>query len=80
MYREAAHVPPINIAMLLEQANRIERAIDWYEIAFESYDPTAPYVGLLVKAPAIRSHPRFIRLLRNMRLEHWANRYAEDAD
>lgn len=75
-HRETTHVPPMNIAMLFEQAGRIEEAIDWYRIAFETYDPTAPYMGVIVKTPAIRSHPRFIQLLRDMRLDHWVRVYS----
>ena len=74
--RETTHVPPINIAMLFEQAGRVEQAIDWYEIAFETYDPTAAYMGVLVKSPAIHSHPRFIALLRDMRLDYWVRVYS----
>jgi len=75
-YRETTHVPPINIAMLFEQAGRVEQAIDWYRIAFETYDPTAPYMGVIVKSPAIHSHPKFIELLRDMRLDHWVRVYS----
>ena len=76
-HRETTHVPPMNIAMLFEQAGQVEQAIDWYRIAFEAYDPTAPYMGVMVKSPAIHSHPRFIQLLRDMRLDHWARVYSE---
>jgi len=75
-HRETTHVPPLNIAMLFEQAGRIEQAIDWYEIAFRNYDPTAPYIGVLVKSPQLQSHPRFIQLLRDMRLEQRARTYS----
>ena len=76
-HRETTHVPPINIAMLFEQAGRVEQAIDWYRIAFETYDPTAAYMGVIVKSPTIRSHPKFIQLLRDMRLDHWVRVYSE---
>jgi hypothetical protein len=71
-HRETTHVPPMNIAMLFEQAGRVEEAIDWYRIAFETFDPTAPYINVLVQSPAIHSHPEFIKLLRDMRLDHSA--------
>ena len=76
-HRETTHVPPFNIAMLFEQAGRVEQAIDWYRIAFETYDPTAPYMGVIVKSPAIHSHPQFIKLLRDMGLDHWVRVYSE---
>ncbi len=75
-HRETTRVPPMNIAMLFEQAGQVEQAIDWYRIAFETYDPTAPYMGVIVKSPAIHSHPRFIQLLRDMRLDHWVRVYS----
>jgi hypothetical protein len=76
-HRETTHVPPINIAMLFEQAGRVEQAIDWYRIAFETYDPTAAYMGVMVQSPTIQSHPQFIQLLRDMRLDHWVRVYSE---
>lgn len=79
-HRESTHVPPLNIAMLFEQSDRVEEAIDWYEIAFETFDPTAPYIGVLVQSPELQSHPRFIQLLRDMRLEHWVRAYSPSAD
>ena len=63
--------------MLFEQAGRVEQAIDWYRIAFETYDPTAAYMGVIVKSTTIRSHPKFIQLLRDMRLDHWVRVYSE---
>jgi len=75
-HRKTTHVPAINIAMLFEQAGQIEQAIDWYEIAFETFDPTAPYIGVMVKSPKLHSHPRFIQLLRDMRLDHWVQEYS----
>jgi TolB-like protein len=75
-HQQTTHVPPINIAMLFEQAGFVEQAIDWYEIAFRNYDPTAPYMGVLVKSPEIHGHPRFIDLLSDMRLDHWASFFA----
>jgi len=76
-HRETTHVPPMNIAILFEQAGQVEQAIDWYRIAFETYDPTAPYIGVIVQSPAVLSHPRFIELLRDMRLDHWVRVYSE---
>ena len=76
-HRDTVHVPPGDIAMLLEHANRIEDALDWWETAIESNDPRAPYIGVLVQSPALRTHPRYIQLLRTMRLDHWANEYSD---
>jgi hypothetical protein len=70
-------VSPINIGILFEQAGQVEQAIDWFRIAFETYDPAAPYIGVIVQSPAVLSHPRFIELLRDMRLDHWVRVYSE---
>jgi len=79
-HRQTTYVPPINIAMLFEQAGIIEQAIDWYEIAYKNYDPTIPYVGVLVKSSDIRAHPRFISLLKDMGLDYWARVYSGTSD
>jgi len=75
-HSKTTHVPPLNIAMLYEQAGAVDKAIDWYEIAFRTYDPTAPYIGVLVLSRSVQSNPRFIKLLRSMRLDYWADRYS----
>ena len=61
---ETSHVPPITIGLMYEHAGDTERAIDWFIRAYESRDPDSPYMGVLTKDPAIRSHPRFVALLR----------------
>ena len=49
-----------------------EKAIDWFEYAYERTDPDAPYLGALIKDPEIRRHPRYLALLRKMGLDYWA--------
>ncbi|MDJ0910671.1 MAG: winged helix-turn-helix domain-containing protein [Woeseiaceae bacterium] len=78
-HRETAHVPPGDIAMMFEHAERVDDALDWWETAIETNDPRAPYIGVLVQSPALRAHPRYIELLRNMRLNHWATVYSDSA-
>ncbi len=75
-HSKTTHVPPMNIGMLYEYAGQFENAIDWYEIAVEKHDPDAPYLGVLTKEPGIHSHPRFVRLLRDMGHEYWADLYS----
>ena len=73
---EAEHVPTIMIATTYEQGGDIEKAIDWFEIAYQRRDPDAPYLGVNVKSPEIQAHPRFQQLLRDMKLDYWADEYA----
>ena len=54
-----------------------EKAIDWYEIAYERRDPDAPYIGVLTKSEPVHSHPRFINLLREMGLDYWVDKYSQ---
>jgi tetratricopeptide (TPR) repeat protein len=76
-HSKTTHVPPVNIAILYEQAGAVNKAIDWYEIASRSRDPTAPYLGVLVKSRLVQSDLRFIKLLRNMKLDYWADKYSQ---
>ena len=63
--------------MLYEFAGEIEKAIDWYEIAYREHDPDAPYMGVLTQSHALHSNPRFIKLLRDMQHHYWADRYSQ---
>ncbi len=78
-HRETAHVPPGDIALLFEHAERLDDALDWWEAAIETNDPRAPYIGVLVQSPELLAHPRYIQLLRDMRLSHWANAHSDTA-
>ena len=69
-------ISPSTIATLYENGGNVEKAIDWYEIAFRNGDPDAPYTGVLSKTPEINAHPRFQQLLRDMKLYYWADEFA----
>ena len=60
-----------------EYAGEAEKAIDWYETGFQITGPNVPYLGASVKTPAIQSNPRFIKLLRDMKLDYWADKYSQ---
>jgi tetratricopeptide (TPR) repeat protein len=60
-----------------EYAGEAEKAIDWYETGFQITGPVVPYLGASVKTPAIQSNPRFIKLLRDMKLDYWADKYSQ---
>ena len=63
-----------------EFAGEAEKAIDWYELGFQIAGPNAPYLGANVKTPAIQSNPRFIKLLRDMKLDYWADKYSQPSE
>jgi TolB-like protein len=75
-HSKTVHVPPINIGTLYEQAGEADKAIDWFEIAYREGDPYAPYMGVMTKSPAVHTNPRFIRLLKDMKLDYWADKYS----
>jgi TolB-like protein/Tfp pilus assembly protein PilF len=75
-HSKSVHVPPMTIGMLYEQAGDIDEAINWFEISYRKGDPDAPYLGVLTKSVPLHSHARFIQLLRDMKLDYWADRYS----
>jgi TolB-like protein/Tfp pilus assembly protein PilF len=77
-YSKISHVAPINVAGLYEHGGDIEKAMDWFEKAVRNHDPDAPYLGVLTAIPATQSHPRFIALLREMKLDYWADLYLQE--
>lgn len=74
------HLPPMLIAVLYERAGEIEKAIEWYEAAYREHDPDAPYIGVLSKTAEMTANPRFHRLLRDMKLDYWADRFSRAGD
>ena len=76
-HSKTVHVQPMNIGLLYEHAGEVEKAIDWFEIAYHEYDPGAPYMGTLIQSNALHSNPRFIKLLRDMKLDYWADKYSQ---
>jgi TPR repeat protein len=75
-----AHVAPMFIAFMYEQAGDDEKAIDWYEIAYEKRDPDAPYMAVITMDRAVHSNPRFIQLLQSMKHFYWAALFSQGAD
>jgi TolB-like protein len=67
---------PYAIGYTYRLAGEAEKAIDWYELEYQITGPNAPYIGALVKTPAIQSNPRFIKLLRDLKLDYWADEYS----
>ena len=75
-HSESSHVPPMHIGFLYSQAGEVDKAIDWFEKAYRIRDPNAPYMGVMVKSVSVLSNPRFIELLRDMKLDYWADKYS----
>ena len=73
---EFGYVSPVTVASLYDHGGDVEKAIEWYEITFRSFDPDTPYIGVLSKTPEINAHPRFHRLLRDVKLYYWADEFA----
>ena len=76
-HSESSHVPPNDIGLLYTQAGEIDKAIDWFEKAYREHDPDTPGMGVLTQSHALHSNPRFIKLLRDMKLDYWADKYSQ---
>jgi len=70
----------LGVGQSYEYAGEAEKAIDWYETGFQITGPNVPYLGASVKTPAIQSNPRFIKLLRDMKLDYWADKYSQPSE
>jgi len=71
------HIDPGLIGFYYEFAGEAEKAIDWFELDYQITGPYVPYLGALTKTPAIQSNPRFIKLLRDVKLDYWADKYSQ---
>jgi len=65
------------IGLYYKLAGEAEKAIDWFELDYQITGPYVPYLGALTKTPAIQSNPRFIKLLRDVKLNYWADKYSQ---
>ncbi|GAG78265.1 unnamed protein product, partial [marine sediment metagenome] len=72
------HVEPLEIGWLYEAAGEYEQAIDWYEVGYQITGPMVPYMGINAIESELRSNPRFIKLLRDIKLDYWADRYSQE--
>jgi len=69
---ESRKVSPMTISLAYEMGGDYESSIDWLEISVERISPGAPYIGAMVKDPAVRAHPRYKALVKRMGLDYWA--------
>jgi TolB-like protein len=77
---KTVHVGPLAIGELYEYAGEFEKAIDWYETGFQITGPGVPYLGAFATPPGLQSNPRFIKLLRDIKLDYWADKYSQPAE
>jgi tetratricopeptide (TPR) repeat protein len=68
------------VSQSYEFAGEAEKAIDWFELGYQIAEPNVPYLGARVKTPAIQSNPRFIKLLRDLKLDYWADKYSQPSE
>lgn len=71
------HVGPLAIGHLYEYAGETEKAVDWYELGYQITGPGVPYLGVFARSPELQSNPRFIKLLRDIKLDYWADRFTQ---
>ncbi|MEM1264370.1 MAG: hypothetical protein AAGH76_18365 [Pseudomonadota bacterium] len=73
---EQEYVPPMQIASFYAFAGDVDNSIAWLRRGFELGDPDIPYIGVNIKEPAIQAHPEFQSLLRELKLDYWADTYS----
>jgi hypothetical protein len=71
---------PLDIGGSYDLAGEAEKAIDWYELGYQITGPGVPYLGAMTKSPAVQSNPRFIKLLRDIKLDYWADKYSQPSE
>jgi adenylate cyclase len=63
------YVLPFDLASYLLRTNKTEKALEWYEKAYEIHDPNMPYINTnFAPFDKIKDNPRFIKLLEQMNL------------
>jgi tetratricopeptide (TPR) repeat protein len=72
---QTIHVGPLAIGNMYAYAGEVEKAIDWYEQGVRITGPGVPYLGVGARLPEMQSNPRFIKLLRDIKLDYWADKY-----
>ena len=76
-HSKTTHVGPLNIGQLYEYAGETDKAVDWFELGYQITGPGVPYLGVLARSPELQSNPRFIKLLRDIKLDYWADRFTQ---
>lgn len=64
----SSYVKPTAVATYYAFAGRTEEALEWIERAFEMRDSDMAYLGVMPLPEAVRTHSRFVSLVRRMRL------------
>jgi len=74
------HAGPLAIGGCYEYAGEVEKAIDWFELGYQIRGPGVPYLGVFTKLQKVRSNSRFIKLLRDIKLDYWADKYSQSGE
>lgn len=61
-------VSPYSVALVYTQLGRKAEALDWLEKAYREKDTWVLWTGVLVEWDSLRSEPRFIELLRQLKM------------
>ena len=66
---EGGHVPVMTLGNYYNQLGMYEKAIDFWEKAYELHNPNVPYLSMYtVKNKALNDHPRYVELINKMNL------------
>ena len=65
---KTSYVTPWQVATLYTRAGMKEKALDWFEKAYEAHDPNMPYLSVDPIFDDLRDQPRFRSLLKRMGL------------
>jgi tetratricopeptide (TPR) repeat protein len=79
-HSKTVHVGPLEIGYFYADAGEVEKAIDWFERGYQITGPGVPYLGATTRSPAVQSNPRFIKLLRDIKLDYWADKYSQPSE
>ena len=59
-------IQPVFLAATYTQLNQYDKALEWFEKAYEMHDPDMPYIQCLELYSQIKDEPGFIDLVERM--------------
>ncbi|SRR6266496_5357 len=62
-------ISPYSVALIYTAMGRKNEAIDWLEKGYRERDSWMPWVGVLVEWDSLRQEPRFVELMKKMKLD-----------
>lgn len=67
-HQVSGRVSPYSVALIYTQLGEKKQALDWLEKAYKEKDTWIVWIGVLVEWDSLRSEPRFIDLLRELKM------------